>query len=277
MLTGCSKTIAGLVSSKDDNGATPLHYAAQNGHKEMVALLLADKADVNAKANNGETPLHFASFRGLKGVAEVLLRNKAEVNAKDDHGATPLHYAAQEGHKEVVRLLLANKADVNVKANNGATPLEIATAYEHKGVWSCRVSTAASQAQALKAGARRAAALPSRRQPFKKRRKKLHRLRYKPGPTDGVIGIKNNHSAETFQSVRGLPVTGTLDKETTELLVGQKASGGDASPSMEEIDWADTVKRYTVEAYLAFRMKYTRDPARTSSSGRGIAQVPHGQ
>ena len=59
-----------------------------------------------------------------------------------------------------------------------------------------------------------------------------------------------------FQSDRGLPVTGALDKNTAELLVGQEASGGGASTSMEEIDWADTIKKDTVEAYFAFRMKY---------------------
>src|ERR1017187_8938103 len=44
-----------LVSSKDDNyGATPLHRAAQKGHKEVVELLLDSKAQVNAKDNYGQ-------------------------------------------------------------------------------------------------------------------------------------------------------------------------------------------------------------------------------
>ena len=30
------------------NGATPAHVASQNGHTELLALLLANKADVNA-------------------------------------------------------------------------------------------------------------------------------------------------------------------------------------------------------------------------------------
>ena len=36
---------------------TPLHMAALNGHKEIVELLIAKGADVNAKAEDGETPL----------------------------------------------------------------------------------------------------------------------------------------------------------------------------------------------------------------------------
>ena len=38
-------------------GLTPLHFATQNGQKEIVELLIADGAYVNAKMNNGMTPL----------------------------------------------------------------------------------------------------------------------------------------------------------------------------------------------------------------------------
>ncbi len=39
---------------------TPLHYAAQNGCTEIVKLLLAHDADVNAKNNNNDTALNIA-------------------------------------------------------------------------------------------------------------------------------------------------------------------------------------------------------------------------
>jgi ankyrin repeat protein len=32
-------------------GFTPAHIASQNGHTETVALLLANKADINAASN----------------------------------------------------------------------------------------------------------------------------------------------------------------------------------------------------------------------------------
>ena len=50
-----------LVFTKDNTGSTPLLYAASYGHRDVVALLLASKADVNAKANNGQTSLHLAA------------------------------------------------------------------------------------------------------------------------------------------------------------------------------------------------------------------------
>jgi len=48
------------VNAKGDDGRTPLHEAAWNGHKEVAALLIANGADVNAKDVDGETPVDFA-------------------------------------------------------------------------------------------------------------------------------------------------------------------------------------------------------------------------
>ncbi len=94
-----------LVFSKDDDGNTPLHWAAQEGHEDVAKFLLTSGANVNARNNNGSTPLHDAADGGHKGVAELLLANKAAVNAKDNHGVTPLHWAVQEGHEDVAQLL----------------------------------------------------------------------------------------------------------------------------------------------------------------------------
>jgi len=102
-----------LVSSKDDNGWVPLHYAAANGYKQVAALLLANKADVNAKSINGYTPLHCAAAGGQYDMAELLLTNKANVNATDTLGETPLDVAEKvlaekwpgHGQWEVTELL----------------------------------------------------------------------------------------------------------------------------------------------------------------------------
>ena len=92
------------------------------GHKDVVELLLANKAEVNAKANDGGTPLHAAASGGNKDVVELLLASKAEVNAKDNQGMTPLHLAEIWKHADLVELLLANGADVNATDNRGGTP-----------------------------------------------------------------------------------------------------------------------------------------------------------
>jgi uncharacterized protein len=117
-----------LVFNKDNDGRSPLHWAANSGHKDVVELLLTNKAEVNAKDNNGGTPLLYATAGGRWNVAQLLLANKAEVNAKDNDGRSPLHWAASMGHKDMAELLLTNKAEVNATNNKGFTPLHYATA-----------------------------------------------------------------------------------------------------------------------------------------------------
>jgi ankyrin repeat protein len=56
-----------LVSSRDGPDDTPLHVAAQQGHKDVAELLLAKKAEVNARDKHGDTPLHVASASKLCG------------------------------------------------------------------------------------------------------------------------------------------------------------------------------------------------------------------
>jgi ankyrin repeat protein len=95
----------GLVSSKDEYGGTPLHWAAQMGQKAMAELRLSNSADANAKDNDARTPLHWAAETGQKDIIQLLLANKAEINAKANNGMTALHLAEQNGHKDVAELM----------------------------------------------------------------------------------------------------------------------------------------------------------------------------
>ena len=108
------------VNATSNDGSTPLHDAAARGHKDVAELLLARGADVNARRSSGDTPLYCAA---TKDVAELLLTTGAEVNAASNNGGTPLHNAAARGHQEVAELLLARGADVNARSSSGDTPL----------------------------------------------------------------------------------------------------------------------------------------------------------
>jgi ankyrin repeat protein len=108
-----------------------IHDAARKGNFEKVAALLKDKPDLVFSKDEFQnyTPLHWAASQGHKNIVELLLANKAEVNAKDSAQWTPLHKAASHGHKDVVELLLAKGADVNAQAKNGYTPLYLASKF----------------------------------------------------------------------------------------------------------------------------------------------------
>jgi ankyrin repeat protein len=130
------KEYPNLVSSKGflNLDKTPLHWAAQEGNKEMTELLLASGAEINAMDFSKWTPLHWAAQKGHKEEAELLLANKADVNARAKNGWTPLLLASQRGHKDVVELLLANKADVNAKNKWGRSPLREAELSGHGAI-----------------------------------------------------------------------------------------------------------------------------------------------
>ena len=51
-------------------------YASENGHTEVVKLLLDTGADVNAQNADGETALIIASRYGNKEIAELLKKNR---------------------------------------------------------------------------------------------------------------------------------------------------------------------------------------------------------
>jgi cytohesin len=45
------------VNRAANNGATPLYFAAQNGHEAVVLALIQAGGDVNKAADNSATPL----------------------------------------------------------------------------------------------------------------------------------------------------------------------------------------------------------------------------
>jgi len=101
-----------------------LSHEAEVKLREVAEVLIAHGADVNAKNDDGLTPLLYAAGYGRLEVVEALLAHGAAVNAKDDKGLTPLHYAAEHGRLEVVDALLAHGAAVNAKDDKGLTPLK---------------------------------------------------------------------------------------------------------------------------------------------------------
>ena len=58
-------------------GATPLHFAADRGHEEVVKLLISKGADVNAVCRYGLTPLTLATVAKRKDIMELLIKQGA--------------------------------------------------------------------------------------------------------------------------------------------------------------------------------------------------------
>lgn len=122
------------VNAAAGKGAAPLHYACRNAALETVALLIENGAAVNARAAGGVydgAPLHIAVEAKRDEVCKLLLASGVDVNAPNSAGDTPLHLAAEGGYTRIAQRLLAGGADTTVVNDAGETALAIATHLRH--------------------------------------------------------------------------------------------------------------------------------------------------
>ncbi len=110
---------ADLCARDDTYQMTPIGWANEEGHMEMVRYLYARGAEVD---------LHQAAACGLSDrVSDLVKGSRRQVNAIAG-GWTPLQLATLWGQRDVVELLLARGADPLVRDPFGRTTLEIARA-----------------------------------------------------------------------------------------------------------------------------------------------------
>lgn len=99
-------------------GVTPLHEAVIGGNPNVVGLLIAHGAKVDASDESGDTPLHYAAARAGGKVTEVLIVARADVNARNKDGTTPLTIALGRGNVQTARALIAAGAEKVVMKNH---------------------------------------------------------------------------------------------------------------------------------------------------------------
>lgn len=110
-------------NSTDISGNTLLTIAANEGHTELVRLLIANKAKLNARNLNGETALQLAAYRGYEPIVHMLLAAGAST---DTPGWPPLIYAIIAKQETIARALLTAGASPDAIASNGQTALMFA-------------------------------------------------------------------------------------------------------------------------------------------------------
>ncbi|XP_026290950.1 ankyrin repeat family A protein 2 [Frankliniella occidentalis] len=109
------------TDSPDENGLTPLMWAAAYGQLSTVQLFLKHGAQIDKLGPEGETPLLLAAAAGHHDVVRLLLNEGAAVNHADDIGNTAIMYAAHGDHPHCVNELLLQGADFSATNENGDT------------------------------------------------------------------------------------------------------------------------------------------------------------
>ena len=112
-----------LVNAQHAGGGTPLHNAAFNHNRAVVAALIEAGADVNVSSHDGVTPLMMSAGVGDQEIFQ-LLRSHTATFGDIPGGLTPLHLAAQGGDVELMKYIRQTyDIDIDARSTTGVTPL----------------------------------------------------------------------------------------------------------------------------------------------------------
>ncbi|PKK46774.1 hypothetical protein CI102_7418 [Trichoderma harzianum] len=117
-----------LTRSVNNDGATPLHLAASNGHLGIVDWISKrPDLDLNRQDKSGCTCVERAAKAGHAEVVSLLLDNpNMTVDWNSNQRSNPLCLAAEYGHEATVRVILerhGHRISVNSQAAYGITAL----------------------------------------------------------------------------------------------------------------------------------------------------------
>ena len=107
------------IDDTDENGTTPLIWAAYEGELDVVKILINLKVDVNSKDKNERTALMYSVYRGELDIVKILINYTSSLNEKDKDGDTVLTISIKsdkEKAPEIVdELLKSGKIKINFK------------------------------------------------------------------------------------------------------------------------------------------------------------------
>ncbi|XP_072016181.1 E3 ubiquitin-protein ligase MIB1-like [Amphiura filiformis] len=118
-----------ILARKDTNvnqqfaGHTALQAASQNGHIDVIKILVRYQADLEMEDKDGDRAIHHAAFGDEPSVIEQLHRGNADLNARNKRRQTALHIGVNKGHYGVVKTLLDLGCHPSLQDSEGDTAL----------------------------------------------------------------------------------------------------------------------------------------------------------
>nr|GEV86163.1 protein S-acyltransferase 24-like [Tanacetum cinerariifolium] len=125
------------IHAADVYGYQITHVAAQYGQTALLYHIVTKwNADPDTPDNDGRSPLHWAAYKGFADCIRLLLFLDAYRGRQDKEGCTPLHWAAIRGNLEACTVLVqaGKKEDLMATDNTGFTPAQLASDKNHQQV-----------------------------------------------------------------------------------------------------------------------------------------------
>ncbi|PMD57091.1 ankyrin, partial [Hyaloscypha bicolor E] len=96
-----------IDATNGEDGNTALHYASENGHLEVVRVLIERGAGIDGRNKRGETPSHLAiaNAHSLQ-VLQYLEEMGADLEMTNGNEETHLHLAAAGHNLKIVQYLV---------------------------------------------------------------------------------------------------------------------------------------------------------------------------
>ncbi|CAF3944056.1 unnamed protein product, partial [Rotaria magnacalcarata] len=117
-----SSTLYLYIDAQNEDGKTPLHLAAEQGHTACVEILLKYDVDVLLPNYLGQLALHVAIQNGHSECVDLLIkastRNMVDFESALSRRQSPLITACRNGFVDIVRLLLSQNIGLDHENNN---------------------------------------------------------------------------------------------------------------------------------------------------------------
>jgi len=115
-----------IISSEGlEDGLTE---CARTGKVEQLEKLLSLGVDMNVKDENGYSPLHWAAINGKLDCMALLIKAGADINQTDHGGWTALHYAAFKNRLDCVGMLaIQSNLETETKNSSKKTAAQLTT------------------------------------------------------------------------------------------------------------------------------------------------------
>ena len=122
------------VDHTNEDGVNAFMLACENGHTQIVELLLKEQVDPNVQDKDGWNAFMLACQNGHTQIVELLLNKQVDPHVQDKNGLNSLMAACNTDNSEIVQLLINAGADPNLQITssiipvmNGVTALMIAS------------------------------------------------------------------------------------------------------------------------------------------------------